>query len=83
MDKEDAIRIAQKVGLMYLDGVYEEALVEFASLVAAAERRACAYICDDIVDSCRATYTPGNYEFIGAEACATAIRARNRQPNED
>jgi len=37
MDREDIIRMAQKVGLMYLDGVYEDALVEFASLVAAAE----------------------------------------------
>lgn len=57
MTKDDIIRIAQEVGMeydahnsevntAYYDGVSVDELERFASLVAAAEREACAKICD-------------------------------------
>lgn len=58
----------------YLDGAYADSgtarnqLERFAELVRAAEREACALVCDEQADS---TYWEGAY------ACARLIRARS------
>ena len=54
MNKEDIIRMAQECQLIgmrpHLDGIYQESLERFAALVAAAEREACAKVCEDFAD---------------------------------
>ena len=51
MNREDIIRMAQECQLIgmrpHLDGIYQESLERFATLVAAAEREACAKVCED------------------------------------
>jgi hypothetical protein len=73
MTREDIIRMAQECQLIgmrpHLDGIYEEALQRFAALVAAAEREACALLCEE-------TRFPDSYTAI---RCAAAIRARNEE----
>jgi hypothetical protein len=48
---QEIIDMAQECGLIgmrpHLDGIYSEALVAFAKLVAAKEREACAKVCDN------------------------------------
>jgi hypothetical protein len=50
MTKDDIIRMAQVCNLIgmrpHLDGIYQESLERFAALVAAAEREACAKVCE-------------------------------------
>jgi hypothetical protein len=80
MTKDDMIRLAREAGCTpfrspeYWDDVQvfaaPDVLERFADLVAAAEREACAKVCDDIdeefAERGRATW------------CAAAIRARGR-----
>ena len=70
---QEIIEMAQECGLVgmrpHLDGIYSEALVAFAKLVAKKEREACALICDD--------QALGAY-WEGADACAAAIRNRGQ-----
>ena len=67
MTKEDIIRMAREAG--FADGVVDivgaEGFANFAALVAAAERAACAKVCEE-------WFTPN----LGTEIAA-AIRARN------
>ena len=65
MTKNDIIRMAREAGLS--DGVAET--VAFANLVAAAEREACAKVCDEINNDY-------DGEEVSASWIATAIRAR-------
>ena len=70
MDREDIIKLAREAGLVY--GSDEKPLgsvIRFASLVAAAEREACAKLAEE------------PYEFTSEEAhrIASAIRARGEQ----
>ena len=48
---QEIIDMAQECGLIgmrpHLDGIYSEALVAFAKLVAAKEREACAKVCEE------------------------------------
>jgi hypothetical protein len=54
--------------------ITQEQLERFAALVAAAEREACAKLCEEIA---RRNETENDYEFvIGNFECAAAIRAR-------
>ncbi len=50
MNRDDIIRMAQECQLIGMrphpDGIYQQSLERFAALVAAAEREACADICD-------------------------------------
>jgi hypothetical protein len=67
MNREDIIRMAREAGLAY--GPDEKPLgsvTRFAALVAAAEREACAKVCDGM---------DRNGVMIAAD-CAAAIRAR-------
>ena len=87
MNNEDIIRMAREAGLhrqqhnlmsnpmqyrFSYDG-YEENLERFAALVAAAEREACAQVCE-------ARFMGDlNREDMEARRCAAAIRARGVQ----
>jgi hypothetical protein len=90
MNKEDIIRMAQEADFelsvsgteLTFDTIYcTKELLHFANLVAAAEREACAKLCDA---ECNPTpheghitsYQSGGY--IVAEYLATAIRARGQ-----
>ena len=68
--------------------IYEfepDALLKFAALVAAAEREACAKLCDALKNPIDDPLAPvGQYEsggYITAEFLADAIRARGQQEN--
>jgi hypothetical protein len=74
MTREDIIRMAQEVsGVSYptqMEGVAigmnHDHLERFANLVAAAEREACAEVCELMYD----------YGWLDAKRCAREIRAR-------
>lgn len=53
-------------------------LERFANLVAAAERDACAKVCDEKVDAEYATGKVDHNEMGWTQACAAAIRARGQ-----
>ena len=73
MNREEIIRMAREAGLAY--GTDEKPLgsvTRFAALVAAAEREACAKVCEDAISS----------NQVGKNVCtnlAAAIRARSEQ----
>jgi hypothetical protein len=75
MDREDIIRMAGGAGFASPDGSFitwdasDEQLERFAALVAAAEREACAKVCDGM---------DHNGVMIAAD-CAAAIRARGNK----
>ena len=71
MDREDIIRMAREAGFADSNGVVHAfyQLEYFAYLVAAAERSACAKVCEDM---------DHNGVMIAAD-CAAAIRARGKQ----
>ena len=80
MNKEDIIRMAREAGLGNVLGIIEGgALHRFAALIAAAEREACAEICDGFYLSW--IDIQGRYEFMGegASECAGAIRRRGKK----
>jgi predicted TIM-barrel fold metal-dependent hydrolase len=78
MTRDDIIRLAREAGIVdwSLHGRLEskeEALKRFAALVAAAEREACAKMCEDIPlpqGTAELTHLPT------IERCVNAIRAR-------
>ena len=76
MNTDEIIRMAQECQLIgmrpHLDGIYQQSLARFASLVAAAEREACVEICVLTEQMCNAVGLPTS----AAEACTQAIRAR-------
>ncbi len=77
MNREDIIRMAREAGFrdttspIVALGVSWEQVEQFAGLVAAAEREACAKVCEDID-------TEYEGEDVLATWCATAIRARGQ-----
>jgi hypothetical protein len=79
MTRDDIIRMAREAGLLphpenivYQDPMFEGRIKTFAALVAAAEREACAKVCDDI----DAEYEG---EDVLATWCAAAIRVRGQE----
>ena len=66
MTKDDIIRMAREAGVV-IDGNNsgQDDLLYFAALVAAAEREACAKVCEGRLQ-----------EGLNFEGCAAAIRAR-------
>ena len=64
MNRKDIIRMAQETGVS-AERVRD--LVNFAALVASAEREACAKVCDELWENDGTAYE-----------CATAIRARGQ-----
>ena len=73
MTQDEIIEMAQECNLIgmrpHLDGIYSEALVAFANLVAAKEREACARVCDEV----------GEHPSLTPQHCAESIRARGEQ----
>ena len=79
MTKDDIIKLAREAGflidthaqkyqpncILSTHGLIDENLQRFANLVAAAEREACAKVCEGRLQ-----------EGLNFEGCATAIRAR-------
>ena len=74
MTRDEIIKLAREAGLKDLGGANMEALVRFATLVAAAEREACAQVCvaSDLVDM------PTTVEIAIVRKCAAVIRARGQ-----
>ena len=67
MDRDDIMSMALEAGLGSGRGVIQ--ITKFAALVAAAEREACAKVCDSV----------NNYDNpMTASDCADAIRARGQ-----
>ena len=70
MTRDEIIKLARETGLLPNPEVYAEDLERFAALVAAAEREACAQVCEGL--------TGRSYEFdMGRLHSAAAIRARS------
>ena len=74
MNREDVIRMAREVGIVFANhtavGSEENLLQNFANLVAAAEREACAKVADEVGD---------DDEDCHAWTAADAIRARGEK----
>ena len=68
MDRDDIIRMAREAGFESHDAIinYPKELQRFAAIVAAAEREACAEVCELMYD----------YGWLDAKRCAREIRAR-------
>jgi len=77
MTREDIIRMARKAG----DSLDKEWLVRFAAIIAAAEREACAKVCDKWYEvACSYESERRTHHYImgkGARECAHAIRTRD------
>ena len=81
MTSEDIIRMAREAGMercdcepnchLHTGGM--GSLTTFAALVAAAEREACAKVCEEYQDAVDRHRWPNGYE------CADAIRARGQE----
>lgn len=78
MTKDDIIRMAREVADIETDYRGREEFIfdsygieRFANLVAAAEREACAVLCDQISDE-------DGFEGAYADRCAIAIRERGQ-----
>ena len=67
MNREDIIRMAREAGV--LSGYESELFQRFATLVAAAEREACAKVCEEEGKRVDASWV----------GCAAAIRARGEK----
>jgi hypothetical protein len=70
MTKDDIIRMAHEAGHNQFQFIPLSVMERFASLVAAAEREACALVCE------RRHVGDFNREDLEARRCAEAIRAR-------
>jgi hypothetical protein len=81
MTQDELIRIAVQCQLVTAgnrDGLYMNALTEFAAMVAATEREECAKVCNDSAYQ----YSDANeYDDFsnGCNWCAGAIRARGQE----
>ena len=72
MTRDDIIRMAREASLVMYD--YDHPSLErFAALVAAAEREACAKVCQDEIDRVKPLYS------VVAENAMKAIRARGQE----
>ena len=84
MTREDIIAMAREAGFeqdtdgcIYIadrDGDCNAEIERFATLVAAAEREACAKVCDEFAEAYEIEEEGARQD--GADSCAAAIRAR-------
>ncbi len=74
MTRDEIVLMARKAGLWLTSDERLAAVVRFANLVAAAEREACAKVCDLAIE---ANSYQGNHWTISG--CAKAIRARGEK----
>jgi hypothetical protein len=79
MTQEDIIRMARKVGLI-VDANQSgfDSVEAFAALVAAAEREACAKVCDDLYRAWTLEEDEDEIEPPDAIDCKLAIQARGQ-----
>ena len=81
MKREEIIALAQKSGfepIAHDDWVcFTEEIERLVRSVIAAEREACAKVCDDL--SAHYWAKDDAIESVNCEECATAIRARGQQ----
>ncbi len=73
MDRDTIIRLARESGIIQPEIVFTH-LERFAALVAAAEREACAKVCDEVGE--RRLHLMHNHT---SSECAAAIRARGQE----
>ena len=85
MNREDVIRWMQEVGAKESNPIpqtydgFVDIFQQFAALVSAAEREACAKVCDDLEAELRVIAGDGWY-FAKAKIAAATIRARGEVP---
>ena len=73
MTRDDIIRMAREARLPSCLATHPVALERFAALVTAAEREACAKVCDEEIKRVKPIYS------VTAENCVKAIRARGQE----
>ena len=82
MTRDDIIKMAREAGfnpVSYM-GANLESFERFAALVAAAEREACAKVCDVLgVHPALNVFNGGPEWYKHGKDCAAAIRARSEQ----
>lgn len=84
MNRDDVIRMFHEAGESagWKPGIGNALVINylthFAALVAAAEREACAKVCDEKVNAEYATGKVDHNEMGWTQACAIAIRARGQ-----
>ena len=71
MSRDDIIRMAREAGL---PAGYDDQLEDFAALVAAAERKACAKVCDERAMRCEYE-AQHELDFGGTEADVAGLRS--------
>lgn len=82
MTQEDILEMAREAGFEQLgpeieDWIcYTHQIERFACLVAAAERKACAKMCDELANPSRSHRDPSRAWVTGTLDCVAAIRAR-------
>ena len=83
MTNEDITRMAREAGYTPINDYYtngtvlsfsDDQIKKFATIVAAAEREACAKECDELAELNRQSPTDAVWQW---EECAAAIRARS------
>ena len=85
MTRDEIAKMAHEAGLANvpmsagLESMRTDMWVRFAALVAAAEREACAKLCDDMTTGDRVSF---DWER-GTSDCAHAIRAKNQPPKNE
>jgi hypothetical protein len=80
MNGEEIIRMAREAGLDPDLWNYTDAFERFAALVAAAEREACAKVCEGLgVHPALNIFNGGPEWYKHGKDCAAAIRARSEQ----
>ena len=91
MNRDDIIRMAKEAGFNQIlatnagadvwidDGFYVEEMERFAAIVAAAEREACAEVCERLPETFKIAADEFDYqaEMPTAENYAAAIRTRS------
>jgi hypothetical protein len=75
VSREEITRLAQEAGFVGMDGEHG-GLRRFAALVAAAEREACAMVCDQLADMHEKMNQWSSYKT--ADTLAQAIRYRSQ-----
>jgi len=81
MTRDEIVQMAWDCGILMRSHNNQEEptkLERFAALVAAAEREACAKVCEEMVDYAPVDKTQRNYNKA-YEACVAAIRARGEK----
>ena len=77
MNQEDIIRMAREAGMYQdLNVSWSQSIQNFAALVAAAEREACAKVCDELPAPDIYSDTDKSMWEVTCTDCGDAIRAR-------